>query len=107
MMRNIVFTWSRLAALALLVLPAGVCSVAASAKPPVIAKWGRFEHSFKSTVLYSNAVQDVSLRVGFKSPLGEMSEVVTASCRAFPRVAEQNGFRFRYPQLGEALAAAL
>ena len=75
MMRNIVFTWSRLAALALLVLPAGVCSVAASAKPPVIAKWGRFEQSFKSTVLYSNAVQDVALRVVFKSPLGEMTEV--------------------------------
>jgi hypothetical protein len=75
MMRNIVFTWSRLAALALLLLPAGVCSVAASDKPPVIAKWGRFEHSFKSTVLYSNAVQDVSLRVVFKSPLGETNEV--------------------------------
>jgi hypothetical protein len=75
MMRNIVFTWSRLAALALLLLLAGVCSVAASDKPPVIAKWGRFEHSFKSTVLYSNAVQDVSLRVVFKSPLGETNEV--------------------------------
>jgi uncharacterized protein (TIGR01777 family) len=46
-------------------------------------------------------------KLALRAALGEMSEVVTASCRAFPRVAEQNGFRFRYPQLGEALAAAL
>ena len=46
-------------------------------------------------------------KLALRAALGEMSEVVTASCRAFPRVAERNGFTFRYPQLGEALAAAL
>ena len=69
-MRNIVFTWSRLAALALLLLPAGVPTAAASAKMPVIAKWGRFEQAFKSSVLYSNAVQDASLTVVFHLAAG-------------------------------------
>ena len=75
MMRNIGFIWMRLAVACLFLLPAAVPRVAASAKMAVIAKWGRFEQSFKSTVLYSNAVQDVSLRVVFKSPLGETNEV--------------------------------
>ena len=75
MMRNIVFTWSRLAVLGLLLLPAGVPTAAASAKMPVIAKWGRFEQAFKSSVIYSNAVQDASLKVLFTSPLGETNEV--------------------------------
>jgi uncharacterized protein (TIGR01777 family) len=46
-------------------------------------------------------------KLALRAALGEMSEVVTASCRALPRVAERNGFAFRYPQLGEALAAAI
>ncbi len=75
MMRNFILTWSRLTVLLPLLLQAGVSTVTASDRIPVIAKWGRFEHSFKSTVLYSNAVQDVSLRVVFKSPLGETNEV--------------------------------
>jgi hypothetical protein len=75
MIRNIVFTWSRFAALALLLLPAGIPTAAASAKTPVIAKWGRFEQAFKSGVVYSNALQDASLTVLFTSPLGDTSEV--------------------------------
>jgi uncharacterized protein (TIGR01777 family) len=49
------------------------------------------------------SVPKLALRVA----LGEMSEVIIASCRAFPRVAVRNGFTFRYPQLDEALAAAV
>ena len=75
MMRNIYFIWMRLAVACLFLLPAAVPRAAASAKMAVIAKWGRFEQSFKSTVLYPNALQDVSLRVVFKSPLGETNEV--------------------------------
>ena len=75
MIRNIVLTWTRIAALGLLLLPAGIPAARASVKTPVIAKWGRFEQAFKSTVLYSNAVQDASLKVVFTSPLGDTSEV--------------------------------
>ncbi len=75
MMRNFVFTGSRLAVPCLLLLPAECPTALAAAKMPVIAKWGRFEQSFKSSVLYSNAVQDASLRVVFTSPLGETNEV--------------------------------
>ena len=75
MMRNIGFIWVRLAVACLFLLSAAVPRAAASGKMEVIAKWGRFEQSFKSSVLYPNALQDVSLRVVFKSPLGETNEV--------------------------------
>ena len=75
MMRNIGFTWIRLTVACHFLLLAAVPRAAASGKPAVIAKWGRFEQSFKSTVPYSNPVQDVSLRVIFKSPMGETNEV--------------------------------
>ena len=39
--------------------------------------------------------------------LGEMSEVLTASQRVLPTVAERTGFAFRYPDLDGALAALL
>jgi hypothetical protein len=42
---------------------------------PVVSKWGRFEHSFQSRLTYSNALQDVTLTVVFKSPLGETNQV--------------------------------
>jgi len=74
MMRNIYFVWVRLAVACLFLLPAAVPRVGAAGKMAVVSKWGRFEQSFKSTVLYSNALQDVSLRVVFKSPLGETNE---------------------------------
>jgi uncharacterized protein len=38
---------------------------------------------------------------------GEMSEVLLSSQRVSPKGAEQAGFRFRYPQLGAALADLL
>lgn len=75
MMRNFAFTRSPLAALCLLMLPAGVPTVVAAAKMPVVAKWGRFEQSFKSSLAYSNAVQDATLTVLFTSPLGDTSQV--------------------------------
>jgi hypothetical protein len=75
MMRNIVFTWSRLAVVCLFLLAAAAPWADASAKTVVVAKWGRFEHSFKSSLVYSNALQDISLRVVFTSPLGETNEV--------------------------------
>ena len=48
---------------------------AQSGKIPVVPKWMRFERAFKSSVEYSNALQDVSLTVTFKSPLGETTQV--------------------------------
>ncbi|HOX55771.1 MAG TPA: DUF4038 domain-containing protein [Verrucomicrobiota bacterium] len=75
MIRNVISRWSRFAALALLVLPAGSFNAAAAANTPVIPKWSRFEQEFKSSVLYSNALQDASVTVLFTSPLGELREV--------------------------------
>ena len=75
MMKNILFTWSRRAAVFLFLLAAAAPWTAASAKTEVVAKWGRFEHSFRSSLAYSNALQEVSLRVVFTSPLGETNEV--------------------------------
>jgi uncharacterized protein len=46
-------------------------------------------------------------KLALHAALGEMSDVVTSSCRAIPRVAERNGFTFKYPQLAEALAAVV
>ena len=74
MMRNIAFIGSRLAAISLLLLPAGIPTAAGSSKLPVIPKWGRFEQSLRSTVLYSNALQDASITVVFTSPLGETNQ---------------------------------
>src|ERR1017187_6416895 len=74
MIRNVVFSWSRLAALAFLVLPMGVRTAGATAKTPVVATWGRFEQAFKSSAVYSNALQDASLTVQFTSPMGDTSE---------------------------------
>ena len=46
-----------------------------SAKLPVAPKWRPFERQFKSSVLYSNALQDVTLSVVFTSPIGETNQV--------------------------------
>jgi Protein of unknown function (DUF4038)/Domain of unknown function (DUF5060)/Putative collagen-binding domain of a collagenase len=75
MMRNIFFTWSRLVVACLFLLPAAVREAAASAEMAMVTKWGRFEQSFKSPVLYSNAVQDAALQVVFTSPLGDTYQV--------------------------------
>jgi hypothetical protein len=47
----------------------------ASGKTPTVAKWGRFEQSFKSSVRYSNPPQECELRVTFTSPHGETNTV--------------------------------
>lgn len=42
-----------------------------------------------------------------KTLLGDMAEILLASQRVAPRAAESAGFRFRFPQLGPALADLL
>src|SRR5438445_3224715 len=46
-----------------------------SGKLPVVAKWGRFDHALKSSVSYSNALQEVKLTALFTAPGGETHEV--------------------------------
>src|SRR5262245_32843305 len=46
-----------------------------SAKVSVAPKWTRFEQSFKSSVPYSNPVQQASLQVTFTSPSGKTNNV--------------------------------
>ncbi len=75
MMRNSVINGSRLALVILLLVPACALTVGASPKLQVVPKWQRFEQVFKSSVVYSNALQDASLTVVFTSPLGDTSEV--------------------------------
>ncbi len=48
-------------------------------------------------------VPKTALRIAF----GEMSEILTASQRALPRVAERTGYVFEHTQLDEALAAVM
>ncbi|MBI3464753.1 MAG: TIGR01777 family protein [Planctomycetes bacterium] len=43
---------------------------------------------------------------GLKLALGEVTDVLLASHRVLPRVAEQTGYAFQYPQLDAALRAA-
>lgn len=43
----------------------------ATAKVPLVAKWGRFEQGFKSSVAYENPFQQCTLKVTFTSPSGE------------------------------------
>lgn len=47
----------------------------ASAKTPLVAEWGRFEQTFKSSVRYDNPPQQCELRVTFISPRGETNSV--------------------------------
>src|SRR5713226_7805845 len=54
----------------LIALPLIVCAATQSKKVPTVAKWGRYEQSFKSSVNYSNALQDATLTGVFISPLG-------------------------------------
>jgi len=62
-------------ALGLLLLPAGLSAAAPSKKLPIAAQWGRFEQSFKSSIAYSNALQEARLTAIFVSPLGETNPV--------------------------------
>jgi uncharacterized protein (TIGR01777 family) len=45
--------------------------------------------------------------VALRLALGEMSEILTGSQRAFPRVAERSGYAFKQPELASALRAVL
>src|SRR5215471_15257824 len=54
---------------------ASLLATTASAKTVMIAKWARFEESFKSSVHYSNPPQECELRVTFTSPHGETNTV--------------------------------
>jgi uncharacterized protein (TIGR01777 family) len=49
------------------------------------------------------AVPQTALRVAF----GEMSDILMASQRVLPRVAERSGYAFRHPELQHALAAVM
>jgi hypothetical protein len=75
MKRNYIFAGSRIALLAFLLLPAGAWTAGATPKVQVVPKWSRFEEAFKSSLTYSNALQDASLTVQFTSPLGETFKV--------------------------------
>ena len=46
-------------------------------------------------------------KIALRLALGEMSEILTASCRAFPRVAERTGYGFKHMDLGETLATIM
>ena len=61
--------------LCLLAMPLGLWGATESARMTIAPKWGRFEQSFDSDVLYSNALQDATLTVLFTSPLGETNLV--------------------------------
>ena len=49
------------------------------------------------------AVPKIALRLAF----GEMGQILTDSQRVLPTVAEQTGYAFKYPDLGDALKAVL
>ena len=60
-------------------LALGLCLVlftgTALAKVQLVAKWGRFEQSFKSSIHYDAPFQQCTLKVSFISPDGETNEV--------------------------------
>jgi uncharacterized protein DUF4038/uncharacterized protein DUF5060/collagenase-like protein with putative collagen-binding domain len=66
--------WPALLAL-LLAWPAAAPGATQSAKLPVVPKWTRFQQTFKSRVPYTNAFQQASLQVFFRSPVGQTNVV--------------------------------
>lgn len=66
-------TWLPLAALLAATLIAA--TITRAAPSPVVSKWERFEVALKSSVRYSNAVQQAELEATFVSPLGETNRV--------------------------------
>lgn len=46
-------------------------------------------------------------RFGLKAAFGEMSQILMASQRALPKVAQNTRYNFRYPELRPALDACL
>src|SRR5438309_3912177 len=59
----------------LLLLHCELLPAAPSPQMPVVSKWGRFEQSFKSSLVYSHPLQEATLAVVFTSPLGETNQV--------------------------------
>ena len=53
----------------------GTCAAALAAADSEVARWGRFEQSFESSVNYANPLQDATLDVVFLSPTGETNRV--------------------------------
>jgi uncharacterized protein DUF4038/uncharacterized protein DUF5060/collagenase-like protein with putative collagen-binding domain len=50
-------------------------ATAASAKESLVAQWGRYDQSFKSSVKYENPFQQCALKVTFVSPAGQTNVV--------------------------------
>lgn len=50
-------------------------SLQSAERPALVSKWGRFEREFKSSKLYQNPLNDVTLAVVFTSPSGESRSV--------------------------------
>jgi hypothetical protein len=65
----------RLPLAALLALTILTPTTAPAAELPVVSKWERFEVALKSSVRYTNAVQQAELEATFVSPLGETNRV--------------------------------
>jgi hypothetical protein len=59
-----------------------------------------------ASVLHRPAIFPVPV-FGLKLMFGEMSDILLASQRVTPRVAQQTGYQFRYTDLREALAASM
>ena len=57
------------------IVPAALPTPGRAKDVPVVAEWGRFEHTFKSSFAYSNAFQAITLSVVFTSPSGETRSV--------------------------------
>ena len=85
---------------------------------------GKAVRSFVSLPLFANPVTNIDFTKALASTLkrpalfpvpalalkvlfGEMSEVLLGSQRAPPKAAEAGGYRFRFPELGAALADVL
>jgi hypothetical protein len=66
------------AAAVMLILAAGPAVNAATKgiKMPVAPKWSRFEQGFRSSIVYTNPLQEATLTVMFTSPQGEVSRVL-------------------------------
>jgi len=80
MTHRLVINWSKKQSVPLacwlcaLGLPFALPAATQSKKEPVVPKWGRFEQTFKSSLVYSNALQEANLTVIFTSPLGQTNE---------------------------------
>src|SRR5512140_890055 len=72
-----IFGFGIIAVSVTLILGTGPFATAATRgiKMPVVPKWSRFEHVFRSSVAYTNPLQQASLTVMCTSPQGEVSRV--------------------------------